>query len=112
MALHTGSIGPYADCTGSNLTPRWNSKLAPRNNYQYYSNPRVDQILEQAGKVPVGPERATLCKEFDEILTDELPNAVLFYTNDLFAVNAKLHYGIPHKEQQQLEKYELWWLEK
>jgi peptide/nickel transport system substrate-binding protein len=104
-----GGMGPYADCTGFHIYPRWHSESpAP---WQYYSNPRIDEIIDEVATLPIGPERIELCTEFDEMLTEELPGVALYYTVYLFAVNSRLHYGIPYGEQEHLERFDLWWIE-
>src|SRR5690606_7537188 len=65
-------IGVHRTYLSSNIRPIiWS-------NTQSYSNPRVDELLEQAGQEPDAAKRNALYAEFQRIVTEDLP--ILYMT--------------------------------
>src|SRR3546814_13593243 len=49
-------------------------------NTQQYSNPKVDELLEKAAVETDQAKRATMYKEFEKLVVDDVP---IFYINNL-----------------------------
>jgi len=45
----------------------------PDNNYAFYSNPELDDLLEKSRSYPDGPEREKVVKEAQRLLRREVP---------------------------------------
>jgi len=73
--------------------PLWHSTQATEDgqNYGGWSNPRADEIMEQARSITDIEERKALYAEFQEIFAKELPGLLLYYPVYTYGVSSKVH---------------------
>lgn len=72
-------------------SPVWSSKSQQGGlNFNGYSNPVVDKLLDDALKVADREQRKASYKEIDQIVLDDLPTPILFYEKQLYAVNTRV----------------------
>lgn len=91
----------------------WHSsqKKDPGLNLSLYSNKRVDQLLEEARQTLNDEKRSEKLKEFQKILTDEIPAIFLYSPNYLYPVNEKVkgievkNIAIPSKRFVNIENW-------
>ena len=58
-------------------------------NWWKYSNPQVDQLIERGRSGKTTQERATVYKQIQEILAQDLPVLFLYYPRELQAVSKR-----------------------
>lgn len=91
----------------------WHSsqKKDPGLNLSLYSNKKVDQLLEEARQTLNDEKRVEKLKEFQKILTDDIPAIFLYSPNYLYPVNAKVkgmdvkNIAIPSKRFVNIENW-------
>jgi len=59
-------------------------------NGMQYSNPQIDQLMADAQKTPDRAKRKPLYAQIQNILADELPAPILFYSNYLWGINNRV----------------------
>jgi len=68
------------------------ASFAPRRaNRSYYSNPRVDQLIDQARRELDQQKRARLYHEVQRILADDLPYIHLWYLDNVLVHSSRVH---------------------
>ena len=60
-------------------------------NYIGFDNARMNEIVEEMGKIPLGSERDKLAKEAQQIVYDELPH--------IFVIDPQWHIGVSDRLQ-------------
>jgi peptide/nickel transport system substrate-binding protein len=84
----------YGEIIGTDPDPYpfWHSSqdTASGLNLANYSNPRVDQILEQARAATKTSDRVTLYGQFQDILADEVPAVLLYSPTYTYVVGRKI----------------------
>jgi peptide/nickel transport system substrate-binding protein len=92
-ALLFGEIlGPDAD-----PFPFWHSsQMTDGLNLAYYSNRRVDELLEKSQIAATSDERARLLAEFQQIITAETPAIFLYQPSYLYPQSSKIKNFIVH----------------
>lgn len=87
------------------LYPNFHSKQFGSNgNRSFYSNPKVDQLLDDAKKEMDVEKRRAMYVEVVNILNEDLPVLPLFYSNTVLGVTKKLQ-GVQPTSYPQFYKY-------
>lgn len=70
----------------------FHSKLTPPNgaNRSYYSNPRVDELIEIGQRDPDQERRKAAYQEIQRIVAEELPYISLFYIDNVAVFNKRV----------------------
>jgi peptide/nickel transport system substrate-binding protein len=82
--IRDGKVDSYLLGSGPGADPTWlyrrfHSRPGGTGNWARYSNPEVDQLTEQIGKVLDKEQRREIAWRIQEILADEVPIIVLYY---------------------------------
>jgi peptide/nickel transport system substrate-binding protein len=80
-----GVVGPNAEAV-------FHSRSIPPAgaNFAGYRNPRVDQLIDAALVTQDTAQLRTIWREFEQIVTDEVPYGPLYLDPELFGVNARI----------------------
>jgi peptide/nickel transport system substrate-binding protein len=60
-----------------------------RPNYEYYQNPRVDELLDAGRVTPFGSERVSIYHEVQEHLLEDLPTCPVYVRTTIFLMSTK-----------------------
>lgn len=62
----------------------------PGPNQTYYDNPKFDEDFEKLKLLPNGPEKFALMKKMEDIVLDDIPWALLYYSRDYIVFHNRL----------------------
>jgi peptide/nickel transport system substrate-binding protein len=68
--------GPYPDRL---LRPLFHSKSAGTSNLTHYRNPAVDRLLDEASRLPDGPEQRRMFSQIQKMIVDDAPMVFLYH---------------------------------
>jgi peptide/nickel transport system substrate-binding protein len=68
--------GPYPDRL---LAPLFHSRSTGTSNLTHYSNPAVDRLLEEASRLPDGPEQRRMFSQIQKAIVDDAPMVFLYH---------------------------------
>jgi len=73
--------------------PLWHSTQAKEGgqNYGGWSNPRADELMEEARSITDVEKRKALYREFQDIFAEELPGLLLYYPVYTYGISDKVH---------------------
>lgn len=75
-----------------------------------YCNPQVDKLLKDGLATNDQTERANIYVQMQNILVDDLPNAVLFFTKSVAGLNKRAHNVFPNAVSTTFNP-EQWWVD-
>lgn len=79
-------------------------------NMNRYSNPDVDDLLEQALEVTDQEERTELYTEMQNILMEDVPSPILDFPKGITGVNVRVHNLFPNAVTYNINAHE-WWVD-
>jgi peptide/nickel transport system substrate-binding protein len=79
-------------------------------NITAYCNPEVDEILAEALSEPDQARRIELYNEFQNIVSEELPETVLFFTQGINGLSNRVHNVYPNTVNERFNA-QYWWVE-
>ena len=92
-------------------SPMWHTDSYPLGfNFVKYSNPDVDALLDEALSELDQSRRVELYTEFQNILLQDLPMAVLDFPTGIRGVNSRAHNVFPNSPNRTFNT-ETWWIE-
>jgi len=79
-------------------------------NMNKYSNPQVDQLLDEAIKTTDVQKRKELYTQMQNIIMEDLPNAILDFPQAIAVVNKRVHNLFPNAVDDRFNAHQ-WWVE-
>jgi peptide/nickel transport system substrate-binding protein len=75
-----------------------------------YSNPQVDQLLDEAIRTTDVQKRKELYTQMQNIIMEDLPNAILDFPQAIAVVNKRVHNLFPNDVDDRYNAHQ-WWVE-
>lgn len=79
-------------------------------NMNKYSNPEVDELLQQGLQTTDQDERIEIYTQMQNILMDELPSAILDFPRDIAGVSTRVHNLFPNDVDDRFNAHQ-WWID-
>jgi peptide/nickel transport system substrate-binding protein len=79
-------------------------------NVNKYSNPQVDDLLEQGIRETAIPTRKQIYTQMQNIIVDDLPSAIIDFPKSIAAYNKRVHNLFPNAVDDRWNAH-LWWVD-